>query len=410
MKFSIVTATHLKNAYLDDLYDSLKEQTHSDWEWVLYLNGRAKLDNLPKEIREDSRVNIYVDVSGNNLVGYNKNRAFHRGTGDVLVEVDHDDMLTPDCLEELDKAFQDSSIGFVYSDNAVLHHQDNFIPYDGRFGWTYKTYNWKGRELISMNSFKPSSHSMAFIWYAPDHVRAWRKDVYVAIGGHDETMSVCDDHELMIRTYLNTKMHHIPKTLYIYRVTGDNTWLERNEEIQTLTRELCYCNAWELAVKDALDADLLVVDLGGGLNARPGCITIDQQDADINCDLNEGIPLADNSVGVLNASHLIEHLRDPIKTMSEIYRVLADGGWAFIEVPSTDGRGAWQDPTHVSFWNENSFWYYTQADKAAFIRNTTIRFQQVRLETEWWDQHIAVTHAWLVAVKGGERIPGPLSI
>ena len=27
--------------------------------------------------------------------------------------------------------------------------------------------------------------------------------------------------------------------------------------------------------------------------------------------------------------------------------------------PSTDGRGAYQDPTHVAFYNENSFWYYT---------------------------------------------------
>ncbi len=30
-----------------------------------------------------------------------------------------------------------------------------------------------------------------------------------------------------------------------------------------------------------------------------------------------------------------------------------------ILVPSTDGRGAFQDPTHVSFWNINSFMYYS---------------------------------------------------
>ena len=409
MKFSIVTATHLKNAYLDELYESLKEQTYSDWEWVLYLNGGASIESLPQEIIDDSRVRVHLDLSQNTNIGYNKNKAFHCATGDVLVEVDHDDMLTPDCLEELNIAFRYPSIGFVYSDSAMLHH-DVFHPYDRSYGWTWKKFNWKGKELISMDSFEPSSQALSYIWYAPDHVRAWRRDVYVAIGGHNPEMSVCDDHELMIRTYLNTKMHHIQKTLYIYRVTGDNTWLERNELIQTTTRELCKQYAWELAVKDARDKGLLVVDLGGGLNAKPGCMTIDQQDADINCDLNEGIPLPDNSVYALNASHLIEHLRDPIKTMSEIHRVLADGGWAFIEVPSTDGRGAWQDPTHVSYWNENSFWYYTRGDKAAFIRNTTIRFQDFRLETAWWDQHIAVVHAWLVAVKGDGKRPGLLAI
>jgi hypothetical protein len=96
--------------------------------------------------------------------------------------------------------------------------------------------------------------------------------------------------------------------------------------------------------------------------------------------------------------------------MSEIYRVLADGGWAFIEVPSTDGRGAFQDPTHVSYWNENSFWYYTRKDKARFIRNDTIRFQDFRLDTIWWDDKIAVTNAWLVAIKDNKRRPHPVKI
>jgi SAM-dependent methyltransferase len=261
-----------------------------------------------------------------------------------------------------------------------------------------------------MISFPPSSHSVAFIWYAPDHVRAWRKDLYVKIGGHDPKLDICDDHELMIRTYLATKMHHISKPLYVYRITGNNTWLERNKAIQERTVELFHKHAWDLAVKDAKERNLMVVDLGGGINPKAGCTTLDLEGGDITCDLNEGIPLPDNSVGVLNASHLIEHLHDKHKIMSEIYRVLADGGWAFIEVPSTDGRGAFQDPTHVSYWNENSFWYYTRKDKARFIRNDTIRFQDFRLDTIWWDDKIAVTNAWLVAIKDNKRRPHPVKI
>lgn len=77
-----------------------------------------------------------------------------------------------------------------------------------------------------------------------------------------------------------------------------------------------------------------------------------------------------------------------------------------IEVPSTDGRGAWQDPTHVSFWNENSFWYYTQSSKAKYIRNSTVKFQIFRNETVWWDNQIAVTHCWLCAIKSDNKRPG----
>ena len=133
--------------------------------------------------------------------------------------------------------------------------------------------------------------------------------------------------------------------------------------------------------------------------------------ADYICDLNDGIPLPDNSVGVLNASHIIEHLYDKTKIMSEIHRVLAHGGWAFIEVPSTDGRGAFQDPTHVSYWNENSFLYYTEKSVARYIRNDSIRFSKYRCETYFpneWMQSInaSVVSAWLVAIKDDQRFPG----
>jgi glycosyltransferase involved in cell wall biosynthesis len=406
LKFSIITPTHLKNSFLDELYDSLVSQTYTDWEWIVYLNGDASKKDIPAKIRLDSRVEIFESEFQNTNVGFNKNKAFHLGKGDVLVEIDHDDMLTEDCLEELNKAYQDEEVGFVFSDSAILHMKDVFQPYNSIYGWSHKTYNWKGMELFSMDSFEPSSKSMAFIWYAPDHVRSWRKSVYVELGGHDPSYDICDDHELMIRTYLKTKMVHIPKVLYIYRITGNNTWLERNEKIQTTTMELFNKNIWDLSVREAKLRNLNVVELGGGINPKHGTdINIDLEEGNLQHDLNNGIPLADNSVGVIYASHIIEHLHDKHKIMKEIHRVLADGGWAFIEVPSTDGRGAFQDPTHVSYWNENCFWYYTRADKAAFIRNKDIRFQAFRLDTIWWDNNIAITNAWLVAKKNEERRP-----
>jgi glycosyltransferase involved in cell wall biosynthesis len=411
MKFSIITPTHLKNAFLDDLYDSLVEQTYSNWEWVLFLNGGAQLSQLSQRITSDKRVRVILQLEDNNCVGFIKNNAFSTGKGDILVEVDHDDILTADCLEELNKAFQDPSVGFVFSDDAIYHMKEEPLPYMPSNGWTHYRYDWKGKSLLAHNCFEPSSRSMSYIWYAPDHVRAWRKDVYVAIGGHDPELDICDDHELMIRTYLNTKMHHIPKVLYIYRVTGENTWLERNAAIQTRTVELFNKYAWDLACKDARDNKLHIVELGGGINPKPGCnINIDMEDGNMKWDLNDGIPLPDNSVGVIWASHIIEHLHDKHKIMTEIHRVLADGGWAFIQVPSTDGRGAWQDPTHVSYWNENSFLYYTRKHMADCIRNKTVKFQEFKLQTFWWENHIAVTDAWLVAVKSDKRRPHQLSV
>jgi glycosyltransferase involved in cell wall biosynthesis len=419
LKFSLITPEHNPGnvVYLLELYDSILKQTHDNWEWVLYLNNKCLPENIPDIIKNNPKVKVIRTDDTNGNIGAIKQTAFSLGMGDILVEADHDDLLTPDCLAELNLAFQDPEIGFAYSDSAVLHMTGEFIPYSTEHGWTYRMFDWKGQQLYAMNSFKPSSQSIGFIWYAPDHVRAWRRSVYNEIGGHNSELSICDDHELCIRTYLHTKMYHIPKVLYIYRITGENTWLERNAAIQTKTVELQRQYARALAERDADLKGLLKVDIGGGLNPFPGYFTVDLRDtADLTADLNDGIPLPDNSVGVLNASHIVEHLIDKTKIMAEIHRVLAPGGWAFIEVPSTDGRGAYQDPTHVSYWNENSFLYYIDAYLAQFIDNTTIRFQEYRRETyypnEWMKNlNVLVTSAWLVAVKdGGERYPGPLKI
>lgn len=409
-KYSIVTPSHVYSPHLLELFESIKAQRYTHWEWVLYLNNGFEKAQVPDEILQHPKVQVYSNYTGIDRIGYLKKKACNRATGDIIVEVDHDDILTDDCLLELNKAFQDPSYGFVYSDAAVYHMKDKFTPYSDSYGWSYYNYDWRGKSLIAMRSFEPTSHALSYIWFAPDHVRAWRRQVYEAIGGHDITMDVCDDHDLLIKTYFNTKMHYIPKVLYIYRITGDNSWLKRNEKIQTKTVELHDKYAQLLAEKDADSNGLMKIDLGGALHPREGYTTIDIYDADIVCDLNNGIPLEDNSVGVINASHVLEHLREPIKAMREIHRVLAHGGWAFIEVPSTDGRGAWQDPTHVSFWNENSFHYYTRKTQAQYIRNTTIRFAEMRLHTHWWDNKVAITNANLVALKEGPRYPGLVQI
>ena len=407
-KFSIITPSYKKTPYLVVLYNSIAAQTYENWEWVLWLNNDLYEKDLPEKIRRDERVKIYRTEEKSSSVGYHKHHAFHRGSGDILVEVDHDDVITPDCLEELNKAYQDPEVGFVYSDDAIL--SDDFVPYNEAHGWSFYSHQYKERELTVMNTWEPTSHSVGFIWYAPDHIRSWRKDLYCKLGGHNVELDICDDHELLIRTYLVTKMHHIKKPLYIYRVYGENTYLERNAAIQVKTVELQRQYGYELAEKDADLRGLLKVDLGGGVDPKPGYLIIDKEDGDINCDLNEGIPLPDNSVGVLNATHILAQLRDPIKSMREIHRVLAHGGWAFIQVPSTDGRGAWQDPTHVSYWNEHSFWYYTDYNKAKFIRNKDIRFQKYRLDTWEMAPHIPVVSAWLVAIKDNQRLPGELLI
>jgi hypothetical protein len=70
----------------------------------------------------------------------------------------------------------------------------------------------------------------------------------------------------------------------------------------------------------------------------------------------------------------------------------------------------------VSFWNENSFWYYTSESHAKFIDNTTTRFQEMRLKTNFpndfaKEHDISYVHFDAAALKdGAPRYPGLIDI
>jgi len=44
--------------------------------------------------------------------------------------------------------------------------------------------------------------------------------------------------------------------------------------------------------------------------------------------------------------------------MNEVYRVLRPGGIFVIRIPEAPGIIAFQDPTHVSYWNEETLTYF----------------------------------------------------
>jgi len=110
------------------------------------------------------------------------------------------------------------------------------------------------------------------------------------------------------------------------------------------------------------------LNLGCSDRFRPGYLNVDKfrphgvvnGDEFRQVDLVKLWPWPDSSIEEVVADDIIEHLPDKILTMNEIHRVLVPGGKAHIFVPTTDGRGAWQDPTHVSYWNRNSFFYFTK--------------------------------------------------
>lgn len=80
----------------------------------------------------------------------------------------------------------------------------------------------------------------------------------------------------------------------------------------------------------------------------------------LKADLRRRWPWPDSSVDQLRAHDIFEHLPNKIFTMNEAFRVLKPDATLDLFIPTTDGRGAFQDPTHVSYWTPNDLFYYCE--------------------------------------------------
>jgi sRNA-binding carbon storage regulator CsrA len=145
----------------------------------------------------------------------------------------------------LKKAFNTySDCDFVYSyayeeiGGHSIWYGDNFALGLGK----YEEHDILGEKIVIPITADVNALSIRHIVGAPNHVRCWKKEFYHKIGGHNKELSVLDDLDILIRTFLNGKMCKIPKVLYIQhegedrgsRVHGDTTQSKRFNEILRL--------------------------------------------------------------------------------------------------------------------------------------------------------------------------------
>ena len=391
-KITVFTPSH-DPTYLDECWESLAAQTFTDFEWIVVLNNNAKWTRP-----HDYRIRVVKRNKLTGKVGALKAEACKLAKGDILVELDHDDLLAFHALETIDYIFTaNPDVGLVYSNTAQINadgsrNEDKFA--EGH-GWQYyddtvSAGRYEAFDAMAFSAKPPTPHNVSYIWYAPNHVRAFRRTIYEQAGGYNPDLEIADDADLICRMYQVAPFFHIPETLYLQRIHGDNTQKERNALIQTETVRIYDENIQPNALVWAERNSLPCYDLGGAHNCPPGYDPLDVALSGMDI-LDVLSTLPDDSVGIYRAVDFIEHIRQPITLMNELYRTLAPGGMFLSLTPSTDGRGAFCDPTHVSFWNELSFRYYCDTEYQKYVPEITARFRQSRLFTyfpsQWHEQN-----------------------
>lgn len=233
-------------------YSSLRDQTYIDWEWVIVNDsndGGATLKVANLIASKDPRVRVFdiTPKSGGNI-GEVKWRAATLCRGYILAELDHDDYLVPTCTADLynaSQAFKDA--GFFYTDSAEIDQNWNSLSYPDGFALGYGRYV---NESVLDKTFKVAVSSninpktIRHIVGVPNHVRAWRRETYFEIRGHCRDLAIADDYELIVRTFLKTKMVRIPRLGYLQFIYNNGNVMNSHDlsrkDIQRRVRSIAW--------------------------------------------------------------------------------------------------------------------------------------------------------------------------
>lgn len=402
MMVSFFTVAH-NGPWIQQTWPSLADQP-GDFEWIIGLRPGADASEIPA----DPRVKR-VDVSQCRGVGDAKRRLVAAARGDIVVDVAAGDILAERVIQKLIAPFGNPAVGFVAGDVAEDWPGSSATgaAYAGRNGEQVYGSTLRGRSLPAVKSPMLSAMTLTHVKSLPRGLSSWRKFVYDAMGGHDVSLVVAADYDLLCRTYLTTTCHLLGEPVCIVTRGSDDASYSRTSgaDIQRLCgdgADATYPSVGQpVTLRDkylhalvARESDLRKLpryDIGGGIFGAPGWKTLDISGApDIQWDVfgKKRLPFDDNSLGAFRAFDFLEHGEDAdaFWFMDEVHRCLAPGGWFVSYTPHALGIGASCDPSHRARWDERRFLYWCSDELRPFLLSAypkaTAKFQVGRLFVE----------------------------
>ncbi len=139
------------------------------------------------------------------------------------------------------------------------------------------------------------------------------------------------------------------------------------------------------------------LNLGCGNNKIEGYINCDiskEVNPDKIVNLEKKLPFKDNSIEEIICYHTLEHIKNFIPLMEEIYRILKNDGIIHIKVPYFCYSGAFQDPTHVRFFTLKTFDYFDENSKLNYYSKA--RFKIIKKELKFSIFHNIRLINWII--------------
>lgn len=241
--FSVFTTCYKSFEKINRAYKSLLNQTFNDWEWVIMDDTPRENEShfyYLREVLRDNRIRLYKRSDNSGVIGNVKNEVVSLCRGKYCLELDHDDEITPSCLQDAYDCFiSHNDIGFIYMDFINMKEDGTPLKYGniiskGYAGYYAMKHNGKWQNVYLTPNI--NNITLSHLVCCPNHPRIWERQFLLDIGNYSEMLPICDDYELLLRTCTNTNIAKICKLGYIqYMNDNENNFsLKRVNEINRI--------------------------------------------------------------------------------------------------------------------------------------------------------------------------------
>lgn len=212
---SIITpAYNTEPVWLRECFASLQAQTYDRWEWCVCNDAspndgtRATLDAIAEGHRDHVRL-MHRQTNGG--ISAASNDALALASGELIVLLDHDDLLAPSALWEVVSAFRS------HPDVHLLYSDEDKLDESGTRCEPYFKPDW------SPELFEATMYAC--------HLTAARRELVTRVGGFRQGFEGAQDYDLWLRMIEAVPdVHHIPKVLYHWRKVPGSTASAQSEK------------------------------------------------------------------------------------------------------------------------------------------------------------------------------------
>jgi len=198
-RFSIVVPVYNTTPQLlADVLSSVQRQWYPHWELILIDDASPSAATQAALSAIEHRQIKLLRLEQNQGIAGATNAGLAAAQGDFIVFMDHDDVLTVDCLYELALCIEREQPDFVYSDEDKLDEQGRYVQPHFKPDWSPDT-------------------MMSTMFTC--HVSCVRRSLLEQVGGLRSQYDGCQDWDFVLRVSEHTsRISHVPKVLYHWRI------------------------------------------------------------------------------------------------------------------------------------------------------------------------------------------------